>query len=71
MRTLAVCALALFALAGSASTVGAARGSPKIVQAEFYEDLEDGQRYNVDAKFKGEADKVTARLWGRCGPTVT
>jgi hypothetical protein len=53
--------VALLSLAAATGPASAAGGAPKLVKAEFYEDLEDGPRYNVDAAVKGDAGKVTAR----------
>ena len=57
-RIAAVCVLAVTAAAVPSATASAA---PNILEAEYYEDLEDGYRYNVSATIRGEVDGVTAK----------
>lgn len=58
-------ALALLALA-AVPALGAdgERGAPgpRLAELEYYEDLEDGFRYNVAARIKGKADRASARI---------
>jgi hypothetical protein len=47
--------------AASESRAGAGQ-APRIVGAEYYEDLEDGKRYNVLADVSRKPEDVTAKL---------
>ena len=60
MNRAALLAIGLLAFV-AAVPASAGGGVPHIVMAQYYEDLEDGQRNNVDAALKGEADKVSAK----------
>jgi hypothetical protein len=59
----------LAAIAAIASAGGMAVGGggvpPRILALEYYEDREDGFRYNVVATIKGRADEVRARSGAR------
>jgi hypothetical protein len=59
-------AIAALALALAASALAAPKGGvgqppPRIVGAEYYEDLEDGKRYNVLADVSRKPDRVIAK----------
>ena len=60
--TLAVAAVLL----GAALPAAGARvpHAPHILGLQYYEDLEDGYRYNVAATIKGDPGSVTAKLGG-------
>jgi hypothetical protein len=60
MRRWAVLAIAILGLVAAVPAI-AAPGAPKILEAQFYEDTEDGYRYNVNAVVRGDVDKVTAK----------
>ena len=61
MKRAALLALAAVVACVAAAPTAAAPGAPKVLEAEYYEDLEDGYRYNIDATIRGDVEKVTAK----------
>lgn len=55
-------ALALAAVPALATDAKRGLAGPRIAELEYYEDREDGYRYNVAARIKGKADKASARI---------
>jgi hypothetical protein len=58
--TLSVAAAVLAAALPAAAAGGSSR--PHILDVQYYEDLEDGYRYNVAATIKGEPTAVSAQM---------
>jgi hypothetical protein len=53
--------ISLLALLAAAAPTTAAPGAPKILEAQYYEDFEDGYRYNISVVIRGDVEKVTAK----------
>jgi hypothetical protein len=58
-----VLAVSLFATATASAPANSAR--PHILDLQYYEDLEDGPRYNLTATIKGDPADVRIRMGGR------